>query len=98
MLPAFETAPLPDTDEAHALARAAASQSKEGLLKMVEKGQLWQFALKIFKAVSTDRAVHSSRTDAGSSWTSCKTALCCVAVAAFASPCPAYSSFLSSAC
>lgn len=52
VLPAFETAPLPDTEQAHALARAAASVDKAGLLKMVEKGQLWQFALKIFKAVS----------------------------------------------
>lgn len=65
VLPAFETAPLADTEEAHALARTAAAQNKEGLLKMVEKGQLWQFALKIFKAVShpelgrRDR-VHSS--------------------------------------
>jgi hypothetical protein len=54
VLPAFETAPLADIEEAHALARTAAAQNKEGLLKMVEKGQLWQFALKIFKAVSHD--------------------------------------------
>lgn len=52
VLPAFETAPLPDTEQAHALAREAASVDKAGLLKMVEKGQLWQFALKLFKAVS----------------------------------------------
>lgn len=51
VLPAFETAPLGSTEEAHALARTAAAQSKEGLQKMVEKQQLWQFALKIFKAV-----------------------------------------------
>lgn len=53
VLPAFETAPLPSTEEAHALANTAAAQSKEGLAKMVEKQQLWQFALKIFKAVRT---------------------------------------------
>jgi hypothetical protein len=53
VLPAFETAPLSDTEEAHALARTAAAQNKEGLQKMVEKEQLWQFALKLFKAVRT---------------------------------------------
>lgn len=52
VLPAFETAPLPDTAAAHALASTAASQDKRGLAKMVEKGQLWQFALKLFKQVS----------------------------------------------
>lgn len=52
VLPAFETAPLNDTQAAHALASTAASQSKEGLHSMVDKGQLWQFALKIFKQVS----------------------------------------------
>jgi hypothetical protein len=51
VLPAFETAPIPDTAAAHALASSAASQSKEGLAKMVEKEQLWQFALKLFKQV-----------------------------------------------
>ena len=51
VLPAFETAPLENIREAHALASSAAAQSKEGLMKMVEKEQLWQFALKIFKQV-----------------------------------------------
>lgn len=58
VLPAFETAPLSDTEEAHALARTAAAQNKEGLREMVQKEQLWQFALKLFKAV---RSVVSCR-------------------------------------
>lgn len=60
VLPAFETAPLNSTAEAHALAKAAASQSKEGLLKMVEQGQLWQFALKLFKQVGNATSLHQA--------------------------------------
>lgn len=68
VLPAFETAPLPDTEQAHALARAAASVDKAGLLKMVEKGQLWQFALKLFKAVSRTRSALQGCSCRGATW------------------------------
>jgi hypothetical protein len=68
VLPAFETAPLADTEEAHALARTAAAQSKDGLLKMVEKGQLWQFALKIFKAVSHPKTTWAGDRDRVHGW------------------------------
>lgn len=60
VLPAFETAPLNRTAEAHVLAKTAASQSKEGLLKMVEQGQLWQFALKLFKQVRSAASLHQA--------------------------------------
>jgi hypothetical protein len=53
VLPAFETAPLENTAEAHALAATAAGHSKQELHKMVQQGKLWQFALKIFRKVST---------------------------------------------
>lgn len=51
VLPAFETTPMPNTAAAHALASTAAAQNKDGLAKLVEQGQLWQFALKLFKQV-----------------------------------------------
>lgn len=52
VLPAFETAPLDDTAAAHAVANRAAAQDKAGLLNLVEQGQVWQFALKLFKQVT----------------------------------------------
>jgi hypothetical protein len=55
VLPAFETAPLEDTAAAHAVARQAAAQDKAGLLRMMDKGQVWQFALKLFKQVRFQR-------------------------------------------
>lgn len=51
VMPAFETATNPSMTAAHQIANEAAKQDKKGLLRMVEAGKVWQFALKIFKEV-----------------------------------------------
>jgi hypothetical protein len=51
VLPAFETAELPSMAAAHRVAAKAAASDKQGLQKMVDDQQVWQFALKIFREV-----------------------------------------------
>jgi hypothetical protein len=51
VLPAFETAEVPSMGAAHRVAAKAAASSKQGLQKMVDDQQVWQFALKIFREV-----------------------------------------------
>jgi hypothetical protein len=51
VLPAFETAELPSMAAAHKVAAKAAASDKQGLQKMVNDQQVWQFALKIFREV-----------------------------------------------